>query len=121
LDVSLFSPLATAYTKELNNLLFASTGYTSMSKRMFYGLFKVAWTYAFTTKNIKSAFEKTGIWPFNPEIVMSVIRPPVQIVQEHEIKEVKTPMTCRAVRRAHQAYESDPSRENHILDMGLEY
>jgi hypothetical protein len=33
-------------------------------------------------------------------------------VQEHEIKEVKTPMTCRAVRRAQRVYESDPSRQN---------
>jgi hypothetical protein len=112
LDVSLFSPLATAYTKELNNLLFISTGYISMSKRMFYGMFKVAWAKAFTKENIISAFAKTGIWPFNPEIVMAAIRPPVQIIQGNETPNVKTPMTCRAVRRAQKAYEKEPTRKN---------
>ncbi len=83
-----------------------------MSKRMFYRLFKVAWNRAFTAKNIKSAFAKTGIWPFNPKIVMSIIRAPVQIVQEPAIQEVKTLLTCCAVRRAQQAYEAEPTRQN---------
>ena len=112
LDVSLFSPLATAYTHELNNLMFISTGSVSMSKRMFYGLFKVAWAKAFTKKNITSAFAKTGIWPFDPEVMMAKIRKPIQSLVENEIKEVKTPMTCRGVRRAQQAYEAEPTRQN---------
>lgn len=35
LNVGLFGLLATAYTKELNNLMFSSAGMISMSKRMF--------------------------------------------------------------------------------------
>ena len=42
LDVSLFALLARAYTNEFNNLLFISSGLISMSKRMFYSMFKVA-------------------------------------------------------------------------------
>jgi hypothetical protein len=112
LDVGLFGPLATAYTKELNNLMFSSAGMISISKRMFYKMFKVAWTSAFTPKNIISAFTKTGIWLYAPEIVTSTIKAPIQIVQEPEIPEVKTPMTCRAVRRAQKAYNAKPSKQN---------
>jgi hypothetical protein len=112
LDVGLFSPLATAYTKELNNLMFSSTGLVSMSKRMFYRMFKVAYTRAFTERNITSAFQKTGIWPFNPEIVIATIRAPLQKPVPIGIPEVKTPMTCRAVRRAQKAYGIEPCRQN---------
>ncbi len=74
LDVGLFGPLATAYTNQLNNLMFSSTGMISMSKHMFYRMFKVAQAAAFTSKNIISAFAKTGIWPYAPEIVTSAIK-----------------------------------------------
>ena len=38
-----------------------------MIKKMFWTLFKAAWKTSFTSKNIKKAFESTGIWPFKPE------------------------------------------------------
>jgi len=48
LDVSLFSLLSTAYTKQLNNLIFNSLGIVSMTKRFFYLLFQAAFNKAFT-------------------------------------------------------------------------
>jgi len=39
LDVGLFSPLASVYTTELNNLMHNSLGMVSMSKRFFWSLF----------------------------------------------------------------------------------
>jgi hypothetical protein len=112
LDIGLFSLLATVYTKELNNLMFSSTGLVSMSKHMFYRMFKVVYIYAFTEKNIISVFQKTGIWPFNPEIVIATIRAPLQKPVPIGILEVKTLMTCRAVRQAQKAYGIEPCRQN---------
>ncbi|KAF8853236.1 hypothetical protein BDZ45DRAFT_716637 [Acephala macrosclerotiorum] len=42
LNVGLFQPLSTAYSVELDNLMNQSIGMTSMSKRFFYSLFKIA-------------------------------------------------------------------------------
>jgi len=52
LDVGLFSPLSTAYTKQLNNLMFNSLGMVLITKRFFYLLFQAAFNKAFTQKNI---------------------------------------------------------------------
>ncbi len=42
LDLSLFQPLATAYSKQLNTLTFESLGRVSMSKQHFYTMFSAA-------------------------------------------------------------------------------
>jgi hypothetical protein len=76
LDVGLFSPLSTAYTKQLNNLMFNSLGMVLMTKQFFYPLFRAAFNKAFTQKNIQNAFEKTGIWPHDPEKVLSKLHKP---------------------------------------------
>jgi hypothetical protein len=76
LDVGLFSPLLTAYSKELNNFMFNSTGLVSITKQFFYTLFKPAFEKAFTKKNIINAFEKTRIYSLNPERVLRKIRKP---------------------------------------------
>ena len=65
LDVGLFSPLAKAYTKGLNDLMFHSLGLVSINKQLFWGLFRSAWDSAFTKENITSSFEAIGISPFN--------------------------------------------------------
>lgn len=56
LDVGLFSPLAKAYSKYLDAFTNGGLGYVSMSKRMFWSIFKQAWQASFTKKNIKGAF-----------------------------------------------------------------
>ena len=73
LDVSLFAPLARFYTNNLNSLIASSLGITSLSKRSFWGIFWPAWQQAFVLMNIISGFTKTGIWPFNPALVLSKI------------------------------------------------
>lgn len=58
LDVSLFSPLATYYTEELNQFFFNSLGMSYISKRAFWSIFRPAWHKAFSKKNIQFALEK---------------------------------------------------------------
>ena len=65
LDVGLFQPLSTAYSKHLNEFLYGSLGMSKMTKRNFWNVFKHAWNDSFTIKNILHAFEKTGISPLD--------------------------------------------------------
>src|SRR5450432_3612829 len=77
LDVGLFSPLSTAYSKALNRLIHESESLVSMTKRLFYGIFKEAFLIAFTKRNVEHAFTKPGIWPYNPEVLISILRKPI--------------------------------------------
>jgi hypothetical protein len=48
LDVGLFSPLATYYSQEIDDLLASSQGLVRLTKRDFWSLFRPAWEKAFT-------------------------------------------------------------------------
>ncbi len=106
LDVSLFAPLASYYTKGLNEFMMNSLAMVSMSKRAFWSVFWPAWQKAFTPANIASGFEKTGIWPYNPAMTLDKITKPTPT--EAPLI-VKTPMTCRAVRRVQRQYHNQPN------------
>ena len=109
LDVSLFSPLATYYTQGLTQLMFTSLGTVRMSKRSFWSVFWPAWKKAFTSKNIASGFEKTGIFPYNPSVTLDKITKPRQIEAVDSVYPATTPTSCRGVRRLHRAYENAPT------------
>jgi hypothetical protein len=74
LDVSLFNPLANYYSQNLDAWLRISRGICPISKRYFWTLFKPAFDLAFSEKNIASSWRKTGLYPFDPEVVLSQVR-----------------------------------------------
>lgn len=55
LDVGCFQPLSTAYSIELDKLMNSSGGRVSMTKTLFYPMFREAWQNSFTAENICSA------------------------------------------------------------------
>ena len=71
LDVSLFSPLATYYSQELDRWLQATQALSGMNKLKFYSLFKPAFEKAFSESNIASGWRKTGLHPFDPSVVLN--------------------------------------------------
>lgn len=71
LDVSLFSPLATFYTQQLEEFIQGTYSLLGLRKRDFFGLFWPAYIKAFTAANIASGWLNTGLYPFNPELVIS--------------------------------------------------
>ena len=73
LDVSLFSPLAIAYSKQLDQEIHESQGLSSVTKRDFFRLFWPAFINSFTSKNILSGWAKTGINPLDPEVVLGTL------------------------------------------------
>jgi hypothetical protein len=70
LDVSLFKPLSDAYSIELANYLQDSQGLLPIQKGDFFPLFWTAWSKAFKPQTIKKAFEATGIYPPNADVIL---------------------------------------------------
>uniref|UniRef100_A0A0D2YJN5 DDE-1 domain-containing protein n=1 Tax=Fusarium oxysporum (strain Fo5176) TaxID=660025 RepID=A0A0D2YJN5_FUSOF len=71
LDVSLFGPLSTADTNRLVQWTSKTQGLTGLSKREFWVLFWGALEAAFTPENIASGWRRTGLKPFDPDVVLS--------------------------------------------------
>src|SRR5450432_1396398 len=108
LDIGVFGPLSTAYSNQLNSLQHKSLGLVSMTKRLFYPLFREAFKEAFSKEHIERSFEKAGIWPFNPSIVIDILAKP-SLEEPETLLEVQTPMASRAIRRIHRQYQLNHS------------
>lgn len=74
LDVSLFRPLATYYSHELDRHTRLSQGLTALTKRDFFKNFYLAYDRAFIEANVKSGWQKTGLEPFDPEQVLKIFK-----------------------------------------------
>src|SRR5580704_13506659 len=73
LDVVIFSTLKRAWSDEQDR--FERNG-SQVNKSNFIGVFAKAHAHAFTPKNIKSAFAKTGIIPYNPNVITAEMMAP---------------------------------------------
>ena len=115
LDLNCFLPLSTKYGVHLNAWLHKSIGQVSMSKRTFLPIFRLAWNESFMPMNILGGFEKAGIWPFKPLIVLNLIKRLPEDFSDDEDKLEKlppTPMTSKSIRRIQKLYRADPCKEN---------
>jgi hypothetical protein len=90
LDVVMFKPLSTAYLAQVATQMENSQGLVSLSKRDFLPCFKAAWERSFTEANIKQAFEATGLYPFNPSVILEK-------------------MNVRRAQPSEQAHDPDPT------------
>ena len=70
LDVVLFKPLSTAYSKELTTHLHNGQGLSVIKKSDFFHLFWKAWISTFTQGLILKSFEATGIAPLQPNVIL---------------------------------------------------
>jgi hypothetical protein len=116
LDVGLFGPLATAYNKALDNMMHESLSMVHMTKRLFWALFYPAWISAFSVKNVLYSFENPGIFPYNPSKILNILQKPIpELCRTANL--LHTPMTSRAIHRAHRVFKSEPTEQR--LDMIL--
>jgi hypothetical protein len=75
LDVGCFAPLATYYSQLLERQTRLSECQTLMTKRDFFRCLYPAWQEAFTAETVSSSWCKTGLFPFNPGLVLNKLRP----------------------------------------------
>ena len=73
LDVVIFSVLKRAWSDERDK--FEKSG-PAVSKLNFLSIYARAHAHAFTKENILAAFSKTGIVPFNPDVVTEAMMAP---------------------------------------------
>ncbi len=108
LDVGLFQPLSTNYSRELDQMMNESGGHVVMSKSFFWPMFKRSWDKAFTEKNIQSAFHKSGIWPTDSShIIKTITRPTITSPEKQD--SLRSPKSAKAIRRFYAAYDREPT------------
>jgi len=73
-DVGVFGPLKIAYREQVEQLY--RGGANTVGKQHFTLLYSRARDAAFTFRNIKSGCSKTGLYPFNPDVVLKDIQKP---------------------------------------------
>jgi hypothetical protein len=99
---------------ELDRLIHISDGISRLTKRNFWNVFKKAWMQAFTEKNIKSVFAKTGIYPQDSELIIAQIRPedppePTTSLRK-SYNQVKIPYSAVALRKAKKEWRINPNK-----------
>ena len=111
LDVGVFSPLAKAYSQQVDEHLRTGFGYIRMTKRDFWKLFYPAWSQALTAKNIALGFAATGIHSLQPDRVLDHFNhdstPPSS--------KPPTPTSARALRHALTNLQKDRGQLELIL------
>ena len=119
-DVGVFGPLKAAYREEVDRLF--RGGANTVGNEHFTLLYSRAREKAFTTRNIRSAWSKAGLFPFNPDKVLRDLqRPPpqqdqpqvvVQLPLRSPIELLTTPVTSDGLASLCETIE----RSSHLLD-----
>jgi DDE superfamily endonuclease len=74
-NVGAFGPLKAAYREEVER--FYQGGLNTFGKQHFTSLYSRAREQALTSRNIKSGWSKTGLYPFNPNRLLRDIQSPL--------------------------------------------
>lgn len=101
LDVGVFSPLQKYYKQEVN------LHRHSIDKATFPDLLARARTKAFTSSNIAAGFSASGIWPYNPRVILDKLSLPEPAV-ERDPSEILPPPTPIALRTPHELLSYRP-------------
>jgi hypothetical protein len=75
LDIGMFRPFAMRYSMYLDQWHNDRLGHCNFSKREFFQVFWPSYLQSFTTKNVLSAWEKSGIWPRDSDKIVRVVKP----------------------------------------------
>ncbi|KID93241.1 transposase, partial [Metarhizium majus ARSEF 297] len=119
LDVVVFQPLKHYHAKALEMMV--RDGVTSITKLEFLGCIQAVRKQAFKTSTIISAFQKTGIWPYNPQPIIEKLtrraeqRTPSPPASIHGSSDFETPTTLRQIHkvadRLQEVIEEDTTLE----------
>jgi hypothetical protein len=71
----MFKSLSSSYTIQLIDYLHKSQALLSVKKGDFFPLFYAAWKISFTKKNILKAFEATGVWLIDTQVILKRFHP----------------------------------------------
>lgn len=92
LDVGIFAPLAIAYKNHVHRTTLFGASY-SIDKVDFLELYGRARSEAITPINIRKAWEKIGLLPFNPELVLRHYKPAQKDTTNEQFNVIIRPTT----------------------------
>jgi hypothetical protein len=111
LDVVVFQPLKHYHAKALN--IMVRDGLVNITKIEFLSCIEDVRRQAFKESTILSAFRKTGIWPYNPEIVLNTLKarqpertPSPDPTAHLQSSPFTTPLTLRQINKVADQLES---------------
>ena len=99
-NIGLFSFFAIAYFVKIDKIIAESSGFTTITKGLFFKVSKSAFDEVFTEMNILHAFEKPGIWPIDRSKLIPIVTRKKTIQAEKAINIIRTPTNTRAIRAA---------------------
>jgi hypothetical protein len=83
-----------------------------MTKRIFWDAFKPAWDRSISESNILSAWSKTGIWPYKPQVILDSIAPPrPETPPEVPLNAISTPYTTKRMRQFTKTYAKNLTKD----------
>jgi hypothetical protein len=119
LDVVVFQPYKHYHAEAVDRA--ARLGCDDYNKLEFFNDFEYFRRQALSTGTIKAAFEKTGIWPFQPATVVDFVRSRIEALRQSNrtpspllLNETATPRTMRTLK-----HHSDAILNDELLDPAL--
>ena len=103
LDVVIFSPLKRFWTQERDQ--FESSKRQKITKSNFISIYSRAHCRALTPENIRAAFKKTGVWPFNPNVITEEAMAPSIESSSNGSLPLPQPSPVRALTQAIHQYQ----------------
>ena len=97
LDVDLFNHVKSAYFRRLDDYQLVTSNKGSPPKGLFWGWFHEAWREAATSRQIRSAWQKAGLWPLDAAVIRAEAEQPVTPPPQAP-GELTTPRTIRTLR-----------------------
>jgi hypothetical protein len=114
-DVGPFGPMKGAYREQVERLY--RGGANTVGKQHFTSLYSRAREQALTSRNIRSGWSKTGLYPFSPHRVLQDIQKPLaelcipsKSVTTNSPEILQTPVTSEALTTLHTLVEQDAQR-----------
>lgn len=128
-DVAVFSPLKAAYRNEVDQLERGGVG--MIGKQHFTYLYSPTRERALTKRNILAGWRASGLYPFNPDRVLTAIpkpvpEPSVPILETCEINHdpqgevLQTPVTTEALISLHDLIKQDAHTEDDMSKQRLQ-
>ena len=114
LDRSVFGPLKN-YFRQHTKALAGYTAAAAINKRRFLYCYRDASREGMTSGNLRSGFRKTGIWPFNPSIVMD----DPEAVLDNEALPARPPTPPQLPTAGEQDLFSTPQKSSDLRTMQL--
>jgi hypothetical protein len=128
-DVAVFAPVKAAYRDEVERLERGGVG--TIGKQHFTYLYGPARERALTKRNILAGWKASGLYPFNPDKVLTdipkaVIKPTIPILNTCEIdlcpqgEVLQTPVTPEALTSLHYLIKQDANAEDEMSKQRLQ-